>query len=120
MQNLKYKALLTNPLWIKKRSRIFYRDKHQCTACGSKKHIEVHHTFYYADYPPPWQYPNWSLITLCSVCHKEYHSHFDIQIKKRKKLQRDRNKRKKSRSNHNKKLKQAINSYSWFLNKFKK
>ncbi len=35
--------------------------------------LHVHHT-YYQDQLFPWEYPDSSLITLCWICHKEFHS----------------------------------------------
>ena len=78
-----YLEILKDKRWLKKNKRILKRDKYKCTACGSKNHLQVHHTFYYADYPNPWEYPNDSLITLCAKCHREYHEHFETEIRDR-------------------------------------
>jgi len=76
-----YLVLLRDSRWIKKAKRIRKRDKHCCTACGSKKYLVVHHTFYYLDYPAPWKYPDDSLLTLCSKCHQRYHEQHEIELK---------------------------------------
>lgn len=88
--NSKYYKLLHDPRWIKKHKKIRKLDNNQCTVCGSNKHLEIHHTFYYSDYPAPWKYPDDSLLTLCSKCHLDYHRWNESTIieppgKKRKK-----------------------------------
>lgn len=67
--------LLNAKKWKRKRSRIIRRDKGQCTTCGSKEKLCVHHTYYYKDYREPWRYPDESLITLCEKCHNKWHKH---------------------------------------------
>lgn len=77
-----YYKLLENKLWYAKRRAILYRDGNRCTACGSKKELRVHHTFYYSPRVDPWMYPNDSLITLCRQCHEDYHLHHEIETRK--------------------------------------
>jgi len=56
--------------WAEKIKKIILRDSHRCQICESTKSLEVHHKFYSIDISP-WDYPDESLITLCSSCHKE-------------------------------------------------
>ena len=91
-----YSDLLENPLWLNKRKNILERDDNKCTVCGSKKNLQVHHTFYYKDQIAPWKYPDDSLLTLCKGCHQNWHEHSEIEIKelviikkKKKKVKRN-------------------------------
>jgi 5-methylcytosine-specific restriction endonuclease McrA len=70
-----YVELLKNPLWKEKRKAILFRDGKKCTVCGKKTTLEIHHTFYYKDYPAPWCYPNDSLLTVCRDCHRQWHEY---------------------------------------------
>ncbi len=74
---MNYSEQLKDPRWVRKRNKILRRDGYKCTACGNKGELHVHHT-YYLSYTPPWMYPDYSLITLCSSCHNEYHLHHEI------------------------------------------
>jgi len=66
----KYKKLLRDPRWQKKRLEIFQRDKWKCQRCRSKKHeLHVHHFKYTSKLP--WKEKNENLMTLCSYCHEE-------------------------------------------------
>lgn len=98
---MSYNKLLTHPLWIKKRNRIFKRDKYTCTCCGSKEKLSVHHTFYYKHLVPPWEYSNSSLLTVCYTCHQNYHETHEHVIKENPpsyyKKQRNRRKRNKGK-----------------------
>jgi 5-methylcytosine-specific restriction endonuclease McrA len=80
-----YAEKLFDPRWKKKCIKIRKRDNNQCTVCGAKKYLQVHHTFYYEDFPDPWLYPDESLLTVCRKCHREYHECHEIEIKKRPK-----------------------------------
>jgi len=68
-----YASFLYDKRWVKKRNKIFKRDNFKCTVCGSKKNIQVHHTYYYKGMFVPWIYPNDSLLTLCRNCHLKWH-----------------------------------------------
>jgi len=92
---MNYAELLNNPKWKNKRKKILKRDDYKCTACGGKKNLKVHHTFYFSDYPLPWEYPNKSLLTVCEKCHREYHLTHENQIKNR-----DEKKKKKITKKH--------------------
>lgn len=66
-----YFALLKRPEWQKKRLQILERDGWSCCFChDTDKTLHVHHGFY-AKNLAPWEYPNWSLSTLCEKCHEE-------------------------------------------------
>lgn len=65
-----YASKLLDPRWQKKRLEILERDKFTCFQCGSdQKTLHVHHS-YYIKGRDPWNYPNWSLSTLCKRCHE--------------------------------------------------
>lgn len=66
-----YGEKLKDPRWQKKRLEILERDKWTCLICDSKdKTLHVHHG-YYKRGVDPWDYPDWSLKTLCSPCHEK-------------------------------------------------
>lgn len=95
----KYADLLKDRRWLNKRNRIIKRDGYKCTCCGSTKNLRVHHTYYFDDFPPPWQYPDDSLLTVCYECHNEYHFYHENTTVKRKsstKKKKSRNKKKQS------------------------
>ena len=74
MKNNVYHISLQNKKWFDKRNEILKRDNHTCTVCGSNNNLCVHHTFYWSNkFAKAWEYPNNSLITVCSKCHEEYH-----------------------------------------------
>lgn len=73
-----YDKLLDTTQWKIKREEILKRDNYTCRHCGKTNcMLQVHHKYYnkYPDnsYPPPWDYPNEALITLCNECHKKEH-----------------------------------------------
>jgi len=80
MNKEEYKELLKSPKWLDKRDLIKKRDGNKCVNCGSKKQLEVHHTYYLID-KMPWEVPNECLITLCRVCHRKEHKDNIIPIK---------------------------------------
>lgn len=68
-----YYKLLEHPLWQKKRQEILSRDKYTCQQCyDTETQLHVDHA-YYVKGRKPWQYPRWSLTTLCKDCHKSKH-----------------------------------------------
>lgn len=75
--DIEYSEQLKDPRWIFKRKIILDRDGHKCTECGSKRHLNVHHTYYSGGYLA-WEYPDDSLVTLCEVCHEEWHKAHEI------------------------------------------
>ena len=87
-----YYDMLNDLRWKKKRKRILKRDGYKCTVCGSNKDLCVHHTFYYSDRRPPWNYPDESLLTACAICHVNFHIHSETEIREHKKV-KSKNKR---------------------------
>lgn len=86
----KWDSLYKHPRWFKFRDEILKRDNYQCTVCGNKSDLRVHHT-YYIKSKAPWQYPPCSLLTLCESCHYNYHitheiTYLDEQPKQKKKI----------------------------------
>jgi len=72
---MSYAEKLKDPRWQKKRLKILERDNWTCQICHStRKMLTVHHT-YYDIRLDPWDYPDYSLKTLCESCH-------DIEQKK--------------------------------------
>lgn len=62
-----------HPLWQKKRLEILERDQYTCLECEAQdQQLHIHHA-YYVSGRKPWEYPNWSLTTLCKDCHKQDH-----------------------------------------------
>lgn len=69
-----YAAERQDPRWQRKRLEIMERDRFQCCACGNGSDtLNVHHRYYISG-RNIWQYPTWSLVTLCERCHKDTHS----------------------------------------------
>lgn len=70
---IEYWKLLRDPRWQKMRLNVMGRDEFKCQRCGSKdKTLNVHHSYYEKD-NMPWEYPEYSLHTLCEDCHKIEH-----------------------------------------------
>jgi cytochrome c1 len=64
-----------DPRWQKMRLRILERDGFACVHCGAKdKTLSVHHS-YYVKGRKCWQYPMFSLRSVCDSCHDEQHSY---------------------------------------------
>jgi len=99
MSNSEYIEKLKDKRWIKKRNKIFKRDKYKCTVCGNSENIQVHHTFYYSDMRDPWKYPNNSLLTACRDCHLDYHLHHEVEIRKPPKKNKLKKRKKKGGGN---------------------
>jgi hypothetical protein len=65
----KYREMLRDPRWQKKRLEIMDRDRWKCLQCGETgETLNVHHLFY-AD-GCPWATPDFGLRTLCETCHE--------------------------------------------------
>jgi 5-methylcytosine-specific restriction endonuclease McrA len=47
----------------------------RCVICGSLKNREVHHILD-ASHHPKLRYSNYNTVTLCSICHGDYHTLF--------------------------------------------
>ncbi len=68
----KYALEYESPEWLRRRSLILDRDNHQCTSCGNKKRLDVHHLIYRFGFHV-WEYEDQWLITLCRKCHTKTH-----------------------------------------------
>jgi hypothetical protein len=68
-----YAAKRFDPRWQKKRLEIMQRDEFKCTECNDEKStLNVHHR-YYVKNREVWDYPAFSLVTLCEGCHSTAH-----------------------------------------------
>lgn len=68
-----YYENLRDPRWQMKRLEIMKRDGAKCTACeDSESCLHVHHS-YYKGKRMPWEYPGFSLKTVCEECHNTKH-----------------------------------------------
>ena len=68
-----YSEKLKDPRWQRKRLEIMKRDGFSCVECQeSNTTLAVHHRYYISG-RMPWEYPDWSLKTLCKDCHKLDH-----------------------------------------------
>lgn len=64
-----YSEKLKHPKWQAKRLEVLKRDNFTCLGCESSENtLHVHH-LYYVSGRDPWEYPMWSLKTLCEDCH---------------------------------------------------
>jgi hypothetical protein len=90
-----YENHLKDSRWRLKRKVIVERDGGKCIKCGSRKTLQVHHTYYYSQTTEPWQYPDDSLITLCKVCHEEYHKQHENEYRDRPEIVKKKQKREK-------------------------
>ena len=68
-QVINYSGYLLTTHWKDKRIEILARDFYECTRCGAKKNLNVHHL----DYSNLWNEEDEDLITLCSSCHSKEH-----------------------------------------------
>lgn len=107
MTSKEYYGLLLDRKWKRKRDQILNRDKWKCTVCGSRKELEVHHTYYIYGHAP-WEYPNNSLITVCHTCHRDWHEHHELVVKKDKPAKDKRLKKKPKRKDDKKRVKSLI------------
>jgi 5-methylcytosine-specific restriction endonuclease McrA len=98
-----YIELLEDPCWLNKRKRILSRDNYQCTVCHSKKILQVHHTYYYKKQVAPWCYPDESLLTLCKVCHQDWHEHSETEYRDNPKILKNKRYKKIKSIKHKKK-----------------
>lgn len=107
MNKKEYNKALKDPLQIAKRNKIKNRDCNKCTKCGSKKSLQVHHTYYLIG-KMPWEVPDSCLVTLCRVCHEKAHEGRDISSfmrhnppkPTRKEKRKNKPKTKKSKTNN--------------------
>lgn len=74
MTKADYSEKRKDPRWQRKRLEIMERDGFECRECGGDEAtLNVHHS-YYVTGRDPWEYPEFSLLTLCRDCHTERHS----------------------------------------------
>jgi hypothetical protein len=65
-----YSEKLRDPRWQRLRLEVMGRDDFECRICRSgSETLHVHHS-YYRGGASPWEYPEWSLLTLCAPCHE--------------------------------------------------
>jgi len=74
VKKLTYYEMLKHPKWQKKRLEILEREDFSCAWCENDKdnQLHVHHMFYDNDMKL-WEYPDHTMVCLCSVCHKAAH-----------------------------------------------
>lgn len=74
-----YKDQLLDPRWQKKRLEILSRDKFTCQLClDTETTLHIHHKYYDKTYQTlAWEYPNHSLLTICSDCHVAITKHVE-------------------------------------------
>jgi len=70
---MKYKQMLKDPRWQKKRLEVFERAGWKCESCGDgTTELHVHHVEYKKG-AKPWEYSMNDLQCLCKHCHKKDH-----------------------------------------------
>ncbi len=80
MTSADYAAQRKDPRWQKKRLEIMQRDEFKCRDCRSATNtLAVHHS-YYVTGRLPWEYPDFSLETLCEDCHTDRHDRENFRI----------------------------------------
>lgn len=67
-----YAEQLKDEKWIKRRNEILKQKGAICSRCGSKEHLQVHHTIYVPN-KFAWEYKAKHLVVLCDRCHKRIH-----------------------------------------------
>jgi len=60
----------SDPLYVRWRKKVYFRDNHSCQLCGSKRLLEAHHIKRWSDFPQLRFDPN-NGVTLCRACHKK-------------------------------------------------
>lgn len=65
-----YRRFMQSLAWRRQRARVLRRDHHHCTACGGRRGLHAHHTFYAS---PIASTPDWGIETLCAGCHRDAH-----------------------------------------------
>ena len=66
------------PGYDKWRNTILSKDNQKCVCCGLDKHLEAHHLYGYKEHPELAIEPD-NGVTLCSFCHKKYHSIYGVK-----------------------------------------
>ena len=68
-----YAAERLDPRWQRKRLEIMQRDGFKCRSCECTENtLHIHHS-YYVKGRKCWDYPDFSLKTLCDECHDTEH-----------------------------------------------
>lgn len=65
-----YFEYIQSPKWQARKERYYQTHKRQCQACGSNRDIDLHHMIYGSF----GNEPDTTLVCLCRVCHKDFHS----------------------------------------------
>lgn len=74
-----YQQELKRPEWKAFREQVLEERGRECEKCGSKNHLEIHHTKYYRAHRP-WEYDINDVMVLCSECHQLLHRRLGITI----------------------------------------
>ena len=69
-KKFKYNTYIKSIRWSNKRDKALERDNYSCRKCWCNNNLHVHH----ASYRRLWTEKVSDLFTLCSHCHKEFHS----------------------------------------------
>jgi 5-methylcytosine-specific restriction endonuclease McrA len=69
----KYSELLKDPRWKQRRDHIIKIKGSECSNCGSRKNLNVHHNWYIKDLMP-WEYTDQQMTILCGCCHSRLHT----------------------------------------------
>lgn len=65
----KYQEFIESPQWQSRKNRYYQNNARECAACGSKKHIHLHHMVY-SEYGNE---PDEHLMPLCKTHHDGFH-----------------------------------------------
>ena len=76
-QYTNYYRFLKSKYWSIIKAIVLKRDRGQCTVCGSKYRLEIHHTTYKHLYSEHDHLED--LLTLCHKCHYEYHLIYEVK-----------------------------------------
>jgi hypothetical protein len=80
-----YSEKLKDPRWQRKRLEVLQRANFECMdCCAGDITLQVHH-LYYVSGREPWEYPDFALRCLCSICHGNHHrtkksEHLDFEV----------------------------------------
>src|SRR5262245_104463 len=67
--SIRYRQLLRDPRWQKRRLKILERDEWRCQrCCATDRELQIHHHWYITGFP--WEAPDDALVTLCRECHR--------------------------------------------------
>lgn len=71
-KKLDYFEYIKSPLWQQRKTAYYRRHRKVCQACGSYKVIQLHHM----EYGNFGQEPDYALVSLCEICHKDFHKRY--------------------------------------------